>query len=226
MTVKEQYKHEYRNYLRRVNRAVKQGYIVDVVGRVKKPTRASINRLKQQTGEKIRTKSEIVDVETGEILKPIKNKKKRRTQQRKNVNILKAHLQAVADAVENSVPINQTSISQTPTMSNKLLSSTDSYEQIIDNWYQQVRESFYWYIAQFIEWQTNKLIYGKSEETRKRFAYVFTQHPDLFPEPPYETRETILKSFDEIARMMELAPDSEAYQDFLSMYDTVEIEEW
>lgn len=225
MTVKEQYKHEYRNYLRRVNRAVKQGYIVDVVGRVKKPTRASINRLKQQTGEKIRTKSEIVDVETGEILKPIKNKKKRQAQQRKNVNILKADLQAVADTVENNVPINQTPISQTPTMSNKLLSSTDSYEQIIDNWYQQVKESFYWYIAQFIEWQTNKLIYGKSEETRKRFAYVFTQHPDLFPEPPYETREAILKSFDEIARMMELAPDSEAYQDFLSMYDGVEIEE-
>lgn len=221
MTVKEQYKHEYRNYLRRVNRAVKQGYIVDVVGRVKKPTRASINRLKQQTGEKIRTKSEIVDIETGEILKPIKNKKKRLAQQRKNVNILKADLQAVADIVENSMPINQT-----PTLSNKLLSVTDSYEQIIDNWYQQVRESFYWYIAQFIEWQTNKLIYGKSEETRKRFAYVFTQHPDIFPEPPYETRESILKSFDEITRMMELAPDSEAYQDFLSMYDTVEIEGW
>lgn len=220
MTVKEQYKREYRNYLRRVNRAVKQGYIVDVIARVKRPTKASINRLKQQTGEKIRSKSRIVDIETGEILKPIKNKKKRLTQQRKNVNILKADLQTVADTVEN----NTTPI-PTQGMSNKLLSQTDSYEQLIDNWYQQVRESFYWYIAQFIEWQTNKLIYGKSEETRKRFAYVFSQHPDLFPEPPYETREVILKRFDEIARMMELAPDSEAYHDFLSMYDGIENEE-
>lgn len=220
MTIKEQYKREYRNYLRRVNRAVKQGYIVDVIARVKRPTKASINRLKQQTGEKIRSKSRIVDVETGEILKPIKNKKKRLTQQRKNVNILKADLQTVADTVENNItPI------PTQGMSNKLLSQTDSYEQLIDNWYQQVRESFYWYIAQFIEWQTNKLIYGKSEETRKRFAYVFSQHPDLFPEPPYETREVILKRFDEIARMMELAPDSEAYYDFLSMYDGIENEE-
>lgn len=220
MTVKEQYKREYRNYLRRVNRAVKQGYVVDVVGRVKKPTRASINRLKQQTGEKIRTKSEIVDIETGEILKPIKNKKKRLSQQRKNVKILKADLQTVANTVENS-----TTFSPIQGMSNKLLSPSDSYEQLIDNWYQQVRESFYWYIAQFIEWQTNKLIYGKSEETRKRFAYVFSQHPDLFPEPPYESRDVILKRFDEIARMMELAPDSEAYYDFLSMYDGVESEE-
>lgn len=219
MTLKEQYKREYRNYLRRVNRAVKQGYVVDVVGRVKKATRASINRLKQQTGEKIRTKSEIVDIETGEILKPIKNKKKRLAQQRKNLNILKADLQTVDNTVENNI-----TFSPIQGMSNKLLSPSDSYEQLIDNWYQQVRESFYWYIAQFIEWQTNKLIYGKSEETRKRFAYVFSQHPDLFPEPPYETRDVILKRFDEIARMMELAPDSEAYYDFLSMYDGLESE--
>lgn len=219
MTVKEQYKREYRNYLRRVNRAVKQGYVVDVVGRVKKPTRASINRLKQQTGEKIRTKSEIVDVETGVILKPIKNKKKRLAQQRKNVKILKADLPAIDIVVNGDSPI-----PQDLGMYDGILPPTESYEQIIDNWYQQVRESFYWYIAQFIEWQTNRLIYNKSEETRRRFAYVLSQHPDIFPEPPYETRETILNSFNEIARMMELAPDSEAYQDFLSMYDGVEIE--
>lgn len=220
MTVKEQYKREYRNYLRRVNRAVKQGYIVDVISRVKKPTRASINRLKQQTGEKIRSKSEIVDVETGEILKPIKRKKERLAQQRKNVNILKADLQTVANTVENNIPVKQIS-----NMSDNILPPTGSYEQIIDNWYQQVRESFYWYIAQFIEWQANRLIYGKPDETRRRFAYVLSQHPNIFPEPPYKTREAILNSFDEIARMMELAPDSEAYYDFLSMYDGVESEE-
>lgn len=220
MTVKEQYKREYRNYLRRVNRSVKQGYIVDVIGRVKKPTRASINRLKQQTGEKIRAKSEIVDVETGEILKPIKNKKKRLQQQRKNVKILKADLPTIDIVVNGDSPI-----PQDLGVYDGILPPTESYEQIIDNWYQQVRESFYWYIAQFIEWQTNRLIYGKSEETRKRFAYVLSQHPDIFPEPPYETREAILNSFNEVARMMDLAPDSEAYQDFLSMYDGVEIEE-
>lgn len=220
MTIKEQYKRERRNYLRRVNRAVKQGYIVDVIAQVKKPTKASINRLKKLTGEKIRSNSQIVDVETGEILKPIKDKKKRRKQQRKNVNLLKADLPVIDIVVNDNSPI-----PQDLGMYEGVLPPTESYEQIIDNWYQQVRESFYWYIAQFIEWQTNRLIYGKSEETRKRFAYVLSQHPDIFPEPPYETRESILNSFNEIARMMELAPDSEAYQDFLSMYDGVEIEE-
>jgi hypothetical protein len=193
---------------------------VDVIGRVKKPTRASINRLKHQIGEKIRAKSAIVDIETGEILKPIKNKKKRLQQQRKNVKILKADLPTIDIVINGDSPI-----PQDLGMNDGILPPTESYEQLIDNWYQQVRESFYWYIAQFIEWQTNKLIYGKSEETRKRFAYVFSQHPDLFPEPPYETRDIILKRFDEIARMMDLAPDSEAYYDFLSMYDCVESEE-
>ena len=220
MTIKEQYKREHRNYLRRVNRAVKQGYIVDVIAQVKKPTKASINRLKKLTGEKIRSNSQIVDVETGEILKPIKDKKKRRKQQRKNVNLLKADLPVIDIVVNDNSPI-----PQDLGMYEGVLPPTESYEQIIDNWYQQVRESFYWYIAQFIEWQTNRLIYGKSEETRKRFAYVLSQHPDIFPEPPYETRESILNSFNEIARMMDLAPDSEAYQDFLSMYDGVESEE-
>lgn len=220
MTVKEQYKREYRNYLRRVNRAVKQGYIVDVIARVKKPTKASINRLKQLTGEKIRSKSRVVDIETGEILKPIKNKKKRLKQQRKNVDILKADLPTVDIVIEggSGIPVDLG-------LGDDILPPTESYEQIIDNWYQQVRESFYWYIAQFIEWQTNRLIYDKSEETRKRFAYVLTQHPDIFPEPPYETREAILNSFNEITRMMDLAPDSEAYHDFLAMYDGVESEE-
>lgn len=220
MTVKEQYKREYRNYLRRVNRAVKQGYIVDVIARVKKPTKASINRLKNLTGENIRSKSRIVNIETGEILKPIKNKKKRLKQQRKNVDILKADLPTVDIVIEggSGIPVDLG-------LGVDILPPTESYEQIIDNWYQQVRESFYWYIAQFIEWQANRLIYGKSEETRKRFAYVLTQHPDIFPEPPYETREAILNSFNEIARMMDLAPDSEAYHDFLSMFDGVESEE-
>ena len=66
---------------------------------------------------------------------------------------------------------------------------------------------------------------GKDAETRKRFAYAYAQNPDIFPEPPYDSRENVIKSFNEIARMMELAPDSEAYYDFLSMYDGVESEE-
>ena len=219
MTIKEEYKRAYRNYLRRVNRAVKQGYVVQVVGRVKRPTRASIRRLKKLTGEYIRQRSELVDMTTGEILLPIKNRKKRRAIQKKNTKLLSMPLRDISDIVETGV-----AGGQELSMSDDTLSLDNSYEQIITNWYEQVRTNFYWYIAQFIEWRTNELIEGKDSETRRRFAYVLTQNPDVFPEAPYQSRDAINDSFNEIARLMDLAPDSEAYQDFASMYDFIEPE--
>lgn len=219
MTLKEQYKREWRNYLRRVNRAVKQGYQVQPIQKVKRPTRASIRRLQQQTGERIRSRSELVDITTGEILPPIKDKKNRKAIQRQNVKVMSQSLQTVQDTVSSGtvqVPVD---------MSESVLSVRDSYEQIIDNWYEQIHTNFYWYIGQFIESRTNQLIEGKDAETRRRFAYVLTQNPNIFPEAPYDTRESINDSFNQIARMMELAPDSEAYQDFVSMYDYVERED-
>ena len=219
MTIKEEYKRAYRNYLRRVNRAVKQGYVVQVVGRVKRPTRASIRRLKKLTGEYIRQRSELVDMTTGEILSPIKNRKKRRAIQKKNTKLLSMPLRDISDIVETGV-----AGGQELSMSDDTLSLDNSYEQIITNWYEQVRTNFYWYIAQFIEWRTNELVEGKDSETRRRFAYVLTQNPDVFPEAPYQSRDAINDSFNEIARLMDLAPDSEAYQDFASMYDFIEPE--
>ena len=219
MTIKEEYKRAYRNYLRRVNRAVKQGYVVELVNRVKRPTRASIRRLQKLTGEYIRAHSKLVDMSTGEILSPVKNRKKRRATQKKNVKLLTTPLRVISDAIEMGA-----GGSQEFSMSDDTLSVENSYEQIIDNWYEQIRTNFYWYIAQFIEWRTNELIEGKGSETRRRFAYVLTQHPDVFPEPPYQSRDAVNDSFNEISRLMDLAPDSEAYQDFASMYDFIEPE--
>lgn len=219
MTIKEEYNRAYRNYLRRVNRAVKQGYVVEVANRVKRPTRASIRRLRKLTGEYIRQHSELVDMSTGEILSPIKNRKKRRAIQKKNVELLSMPLRAISDTVEMGV----TGV-QEMSMSDDILSLDNSYEQIIANWYEQIRTNFYWYIAQFIEWRTNELIEGKNPEIRRRFAYVLTQNPDVVPEPPYQSRDAVNESFNEISRLMDLAPDSEAYQDFASMYDFIEPE--
>lgn len=219
MTIKEEYKRAYRNYLRRVNRAVKQGYVVEVANRVKRPTRASIRRLKRLMGEYIRQHSKLVDMSTGEILRPIKNRKKRRAIQKKNVELLSMPLRTISDTVEMGV----TGVQET-SMSDDILSLENSYEQIIANWYEQIRTNFYWYIAQFVEWRTNELIEGKAPEIRRRFAYVLTQNPDVFPEAPYQSRAAVNDSFNEISRLMDLAPDSEAYQDFTSMYDFIEPE--
>lgn len=220
MTIKEQYKREYRNYLRRVNRAVRQGYIVEPVNRVKKPTSASIRRLKSQTGEYIRAHAEIVDIETGEVLKPIKDKKKRRIVQQSNVKLLSEPLQVVSNVVDMGG-----AVADTAAMSTATLSYTESYEQIIENWYRQIDDLFNSNISRLLKYHTDNLIEGRKPETRRKFAYVYTQHTDVFPEPPYQDRGTIEYAFYQIARMMELAPDSEAYNDFISMYDIVESEE-
>lgn len=219
MTIKEQYKREYRNYLRRVNRAVRQGYIVEPIQRVKRPTRASIRRLKSQTGEYIRAHSQLVNIETGEILRPIKNKKKRRVIQRSNVKLLSEPLQVVSNVVDTG-----SVVTATPTMSTATLPLNESYEQIIDNWYRQIDELFNSNISRLLKYHTDNLIEGRKPETRRKFAYVYSQHPDVFPEPPYQDSGTIEYAFYQIARMMELAPDSEAYNDFVSMYDIVESE--
>lgn len=218
MTIKEQYKREYRNYLRRVNRAVRQGYIVEPIKRVKRPTRASIRRLKSQTGEYIRAHAQLVDFETGEVLGPIKDKKRRRAIQRSNVKLLSESLQVMSDVVSGVVT------TDTATMSTATLPPKESYEQIIDNWYRQIDELFNSNISRLLKYHTDNLIEGRKPETRRKFAYVYSQHPDVFPEPPYQDTGTIEYAFHQIARMMELAPDSEAYKDFISMYDIVESE--
>lgn len=220
MTIKEQYKREYRNYLRRVNRAVRQGYIVEPIQRVKRPTRASIRRLKSQTGEYIRAHTQLVDIETGEVFQPIKDKKKRRVIQRSNVKLLSEPLQVVSDTIDTG-----SIVTNAPTMSTATLPATESYEQIIDNWYHQIDELFNSNISRLLKYHTDNLIEGRKPETRRKFAYVYSQHPDVFPEPPYQDTGTIEYAFYQIARMMELAPKSEAYKDFISMYDIVESEE-
>lgn len=216
MTIKEQYRRARRNYLRRVNRAVNRGYRPDTLPIPKYITRRSINALERRTGEYIRSHSVMVNPYTGDEIRPTRNKKKRRENEKAYVEFMSQPLQNVADTVYNGGVFEYEP--------DAIMSEQESYEQLIDNWYENIRENFYWYIAQFIESQTNGLIYGQPAETRKRFAYVYAQNPDIFPEPPYDSRENVIKSFNEIARMMELASGSEAYYDFLSMYDGVESE--
>ena len=218
MTLKERYKQARKNYLRRINRAVKGGYRPDVIPIPKNIGEGSIRRLEKWRGEYIRAHSPMVDVETGDELKPTKNKKVRKQRERAYKTYMNMPLQQVEE-------VNAGQPAQPIEMSTDILDYRDSYEQIIHDWYDNVRHNFYWYIAQFIESKTDELLLGKDAETRRRFAYVLTQNPDIFPEPPYATRQEINDCFMQVAHLMELAPDSEAYQDFMSMYDYVEEED-
>lgn len=218
MTLKERYNRARKNYLRRINRAVTAGYRPGVIPIPQNIGEGSIRRLEKWRGDYIRAHSPMVDVETGDELKPTKNKKVRKQREQAYKTYMNMPLQQVEE-------VNAGQPTQPIEMSTDILDYRDSYEQIIHNWYDNVRRNFYWYIAQFIEAKTDELLLGNDAETRRRFAYVLTQNPDIFPEPPYATRQEVNDCFMQVANLMELAPDSEAYQDFMSMYDYVEEED-
>lgn len=66
--LQQQYNKEYNKYLARVRNQQKQGVQVDRIKRVKKPTQASIERLKKQRAKEIRDKASVVNMITGELI--------------------------------------------------------------------------------------------------------------------------------------------------------------
>lgn len=219
MTTLQEYRRERRNYMRRINRQVKQGFMVNPIPIPKKPTRASINRLKAQTARVIQESSVLVDLITGESYdktRSKKSKKKRSDILKQNrlflkLNKLDQHLSRqvgkIFRASENEL----------------ILTPMQSYETIIENWYSAI-ESFRPDIYMYLLSKTNELIEGKSAETRRRFAYVYNQNPDIFPEAGDSDRAVINAKFEQIRNLMEWSEESEAYKDFISMFDMIEEE--
>lgn len=219
MTILQEYRRERRNYMRRVNRQVKQGFMVNPIPTPKKPTRASINRLKAQTAKVIQESSVLVDLITGESYdktRSKKSKKKRSDILKQNRLFLKLnkfdqHLSRQAGKIFRA---SKKELTLTP---------TQSYETIIDNWYSTI-ESFRPDIYMYILSKTNELIEGKGKEVRRKFAYVYYQNPEAFPGQGDSDRAIINAKFEQIRRIMDWADNSEAYYDFISMFDTIEEE--
>ena len=219
MTILQEYRRERRNYMRRVNRQVKQGFMVNPIPIPKKPTRASINKLKAQTAKVIQESSTLVDLITGESYdktRSKKSKKKRSDILKQNKLFLKLNKfdQCLSRQAGKIVRASKTDLTLTP---------TQLYETIIDNWYSAI-ESFRTDIYMYLLSKTNELIEGKPDETRRRFAYVYNQNPDIFPEAGDSDRAIINAKFEQIRNLMNWAEDSEAYKDFISMFDEVENE--
>lgn len=219
MTILQEYRREHRNYMRRVNRQVKQGFMVNPIPIPKKPTRASINKLKAQTAKVIQEKSVLVDLITGESYdktRSKKSKKKRSDILKQNRLFLKLNNfdQYLSRQAGKIFRDSKTGLTLTP---------TQSYEIIIDNWYSAI-ESFRPDIYMYLLSKTNELIEGKSAEIRRQFAYVYNQNPDIFPEAGDSDRAIINAKFEQIRNLMKWSEESEAYKDFISMFDEVENE--
>lgn len=196
-TIREQYNKAYRNYLARVNRQVRVGYNVDVIQRVKNPTRASIRRLEQQTAKTIKEHSTLYSMVTGEEV----------TSQRKSAERINREFSSLSP-VEQELSREQGKITKYQPWEDAI----SAVDITIENWYDYVEKSFTPKIAQYIKERSDAMI----NTDRDAFAYAIAENPDALPSPGYHNSERMVDaSFSNIARIMNVDKNSEGFQSFI-----------
>lgn len=196
-TIREQYNKAYRNYLARVNRQVRVGYNVDVIKRVKNPTKASIRRLAKQTAKTIKEHSTLYNMITGEEV----------TRQRKSAERINREFSSLSP-IEQELSREQGKITRY-VPSEGAISAVDI---TIENWYDYVEKSFTPQIAQYIKERSDAMI----NIDRDAFAYAIAENPDALPSPGYHNSERMVDaSFSNIARIMKVNKNSEGFHKFV-----------
>ena len=217
MTIKQQYQKARKAYLSRVRYWRQRGYVIETRDIPKRITRASIRRLQSMTGDVIKRRSRgLQDFTTGMKVEKI-DKLERARIEKQNLKFLSLTPE------EQSVSHDVGEIVHLPEITEEILTPTQSYEDLIDKWYQQI-EQYRPDIYRRVESATNKILEGADEDTRKKFAYVLDQNPDIFPQAEDSQENIIDMKMSAVLHVMNIAEGSEAYYDFLSQYDTVEEE--
>ena len=218
MKIRQEYRKVRKQYLQRVRYYRSRGYVIEPIPIPKYITRASIRRIQRETGEQIRKHAigfqsflsgEVVETET---------KAERRRIEKQNVEFLSLSPEEQQISYERQ-EITHISVDE----SGEILSPIGSYEQLIDNWYEQI-STYRADIYRRVLSRTNELIDGKNKEVRRRFAYGLYQNPDVFPTAEDSTAEIIDMKMDMVLHIMDIADGSEAYYEFISMFDDVEDE--
>lgn len=218
MTIRQEYTKVRRRYLQRVRYYRSRGYVIEPIPIPKHITRASIRRLQRETGKQIRKHAiGFQSFLSGEAVEP-ETKAERSRIEKQNVEFLSLSPEEQQISYERQ-EITHLSADE----SKEILSPTGSYEQLIDNWYKQI-SAYRADIYRRVLSRTNELIEGKNKEVRRRFAYVLYQNPDVFPTAEDSTAEIIDMKMDAVLHIMDIADGSEAYYDFISMFDDVEEE--
>ena len=223
MTIKQAYQRARRNYLRRVRNQEKQGYIVDIIPIVKKPTKASIRRLEKQTAKEIQRKADFQSLLTGEILdKPTRQL----IAENKAFMQLSAEFQEVARTIgtTDTATIEQTVAPQVTTI--------DSVDVIIQNWYDRIETMSFTgdrktdaYIVGELTSRTNQLLMNASREERAKFAYVIDSNPNMLGDYKYFNENQFNADFNAIRDAMSWAENSEDYRQFIESLGIVESED-
>jgi hypothetical protein len=220
--LQQQYNKEYNKYLARVRNQQKQGVQVDIIKRVKKPTQASIERLKKQRAKEIRDKASVVNMITGELISSKEYGRKHALeinrvfikltpQQQEYARIHEYGLKELKALQKRGIRVNIA----TPVL---------DYEAIIDSWYDSL-ESFAPKTADYLREKTDALLYNASDKERALFAYTYSKEPEAFPTEPYMDKATVDAVFWNILRRIGVLNTTEDFQEFLQEQDIVIEEE-
>lgn len=217
--LRQQYAKEYNKYLARVRNQQKQGVLVQRIGRVKKPTQRSIERLKKQRAKEIRDKASVVDMLTGELI-TYKEYGRKKALERNRVFI-----KLTPQEQEYARTHDYTTVEELKKLLNKgirvnIATPVLDYEAIIDSWYDSL-ESFAPKTASYLREKTYALLANASDKERALFAYTYAKEPEAFPTEPYMDKATVDAVFWNILRRMGVLSSTEDFQEFLQEQDIV-----
>lgn len=217
--LRQQYAKEYNKYLARVRNQQKQGVQVQRIKRVKKPTQASIERLKKQTAKEIRDKASVVNMLTGELITSKEYGRKHALEINRVFTKLTPQEQDYARFHEYITAKELKALQKTGIPVNIATPVLD-YEAIIDSWYDSL-ESFVPKTASYLREKTDALLLNASDKERALFAYTYAKEPEAFPTEPYMDKATVDAVFWNILRRTGVLSSTEDFQEFLQEQDIV-----
>lgn len=217
--LQQQYSKEYNKYLARVRNQQKQGVQVERIKRVKKPTQASIERIKKQTAKEIRDKASVVNMLTGELISSKEYGRKHALEINRVFTKLTPQEQEYARFHDYTTAKELKTLQKTGIKVNIATPVLD-YEAIIDSWYYSL-DNFAPKTASYLREKTDSLLYSISDKERALFAYTYAKEPEAFPEAPYLDKASVDAVFWNILRRMGVLSTTEDFQDFLIEQDIV-----
>lgn len=211
MTIKEQYKRARKNYLARVRNLQDQGFMINPIKIVKKPTKASIERLNKQKAKYMREHNKLVNLSTGEIV--TKNRLKIATQQGKVTKEMRKFKNQVNKAIQNNSQRIKTSGSKGYKTAVEYWGNMPKETDIIvSNWYKSINEDFVPAIRGTLA-EFTSVLYNENPDA---FAKLLKEQPDLFPQPTYEEVASIKQKFSIIGEKIKLSSKArDAYNKLL-----------
>lgn len=217
--LQHQYSKEYNKYLARVRNQQKQGVQVERIKRVKKPTQASIERLKKQTAKEIRSKASVVNMLTGELI-TYKEYGRKNALERNRVFIKLTPQEQEYARMQGYSDIKELKALKKTGIKVNIATPVLDYEAIIDSWYDSL-ESFAPKTANWLREKTDAILSNASDKERALFSYTYAKEPEAFPTEPYMDKATVDAVFWNILNRMGVISTTEDFKEFLQEQDIV-----